>query len=133
MTIDCHDPMNGNAGFGVGLFIKGFYSVRIAATLGLVDFAFNCQDDITNYGIDVLAHFQGYYPAPRSLTPWPLDGNQNDTRTVCSMQMLPSLFVMSHEIQRQMRRLAVTVVGPRGHDMTDLFPDGIPDRPAVLS
>lgn len=132
MTINCHDPMNGNAGFGVGLFIKGFYSVRIAATLGLVDFAFHCQNPNVDYGMDVVSHFQGYYPAPPSLAPWPLDGTPNDTRSVCGMQMLPSLFVMSHEIQRQMRRLAVTVVGSRGHDMTDLFPNGIPDRPAAV-
>ena len=119
MTLDCHDPMSGSANFGIGLFLKGFYSVRIAAAMGQVDFSLLCNR-APDYVNDIIAHFEGYYLAPTITDPWPQDVSSR----VCGKQMLPSLYIMAREIQRDLRKLAVTVVGSRGHDISNLFPPG---------
>ncbi|KAI2503351.1 hypothetical protein MHU86_11071 [Fragilaria crotonensis] len=119
MTLDCHDPMSGSDNFGIGLFMKGFYSLRIAAAMGQADLSFHCSR-APDYVNDIIAHFQGYYPAPTIIDPWP----QDVASRVCGMQMLPSLYIMAREIQRELRKLAVTVVGSRGHDISNLFPTG---------
>mmetsp|Transcript_3105 Transcript_3105/g.4487 ORF Transcript_3105/g.4487 Transcript_3105/m.4487 type:complete len:450 (-) Transcript_3105:260-1609(-) len=129
LTVDC-EALSGHT----GNWITAIYHLRLAAALGRVDFQFQCSTGMASVETSMLPWFSGYYPAPSNET-WPYDLGRPDGNLVCSKKYsrLP-LQHLASEMQRDMRRIAVAMLGPREKvvDATDLnlasLAESVPDE-----
>jgi hypothetical protein len=113
MTVECVGMAN-NTWFGQGNWVSAFYVVRMAAALANVDFQFQCLNP--NYNSSepnlLLPLLQGYFPAPTPPQRWPYDGKLPKANEVCTYQYRKiRIDKMSHQIQKDMRKIAMKVVG----------------------
>jgi hypothetical protein len=112
LTVDCEKLLT-----QTGNWLTVIYHMRLAAALGRVDFQFQCSTGMASVANSMLPWFSGHYPAPSNGSTWPYDFGWPDPKLVCSNQykLLP-LQHLAHEMQHDMRRIAVAMLGPR-HNM----------------
>eukprot|EP00980_Cylindrotheca_fusiformis_P017384 scaffold5395_cov126-Cylindrotheca_fusiformis.AAC.4 len=112
-TMDCREMVK-HEGFGQGNWVTALYCVRVAAAKAQVDFQFQCSDGRHSQDSLLLPWFEGNFPAPNFSNPWPYSGTLPTEDEACTPKY-PKIRVdkMADQITDQVRKLAVTVVGPR--------------------
>ncbi len=115
LTLQCED-----LGSNTGNWITAIYHLRLVAALGRVDFQFQCETGMDSAEVSILPWLSGRFPAPLS-SDWPYDYGWPDPDRVCSevYAKLP-LHHLAHEMRHDMRRMAVTILGPRDFNSSDL-------------
>lgn len=102
---------------GTGNLVLGFYGMRLAAATGGMDLLFHCTNQnvkhVKRQG-SILTWLQGYYPAPKNpntFSPYhpPLPTLKEAAR---GLGHCP-LYYMSEAIRRDLRNMALQLVGPR--------------------
>jgi hypothetical protein len=99
---------------GTGNWITAIYAMRIPAALGMVDLEIQCKDGLKQDYNHLLSWFTGYFHAPTTFQSWPYDPPVPQDATTCQNRYSHLLLdSMVHEIQSDLRKLAVTVLGNR--------------------
>jgi hypothetical protein len=113
LTMDC-EQVSKREDLGQGNWITALYCVRLAAAVAKVDYQFQCTSGRASQMSVLLPWFDGYHPAPTDEEPWPYDAELPTEREVC-VDKYGGIRVdkMSHEIQKDIRRMAVELVGPQ--------------------
>lgn len=108
LTLNCENLMS-----NTGNWITAIYHLRLASALGRVDFQFQCSTGMALVGSSMLPWLSGYFAAPSNDT-WPYDLGWPDPKQACTkdFRKLP-LQHLSHEIQKDMRRISVAMLGRR--------------------
>jgi hypothetical protein len=118
LTLHCEDFMS-----NTGNWLTAIYHIRLAAATGRVEFQFQCHSGMDMAEVSILPWLSGRYPVPsnRRNGEWPYDFGWPEPGRVCSKiyAKLP-LHHLAHEIQRDMRRMAVAILGPRDFSTLDL-------------
>lgn len=128
LTLNCTDR-NRNT----GNWITALYHLRLAAALGRVDFQFQCDDGMETAESSVLPWLSGFYPSQNVMSStsrsisnissdeWQYDFGWPEVDLVCSdkYNKLP-LQHMAHEMQKDMRSMAVAMLGSRHFNASGL-------------
>ncbi len=117
---------------GTGNWITAIYAIRIAATLGMVDLEVKCLEDVKNDPDHLISWFVGYFPSPVDFGTWPYDEPVPTEKAACSNKVSRlRIDTMAHEIQSEVRKLAVTVLGTR-QDLGWSHPSVPQNRPPLV-
>lgn len=127
LTLHCEELMS-----NTGNWITAIYHIRLAAALGRVDFQFQCHSGMELAEVSVLPWLSGRYPMLSTKGEWPYDFGWPEPGHVCSKTYakLP-LQHLAHEMQHDMRRIAVAMLGPR-HFSTSELTQGVESLQALL-
>lgn len=120
ITMDCRDHYANKQGLGQGNWITAIYASRMAAALAGVDFKFQCSDGRDSMMDLLLPWFDQYVSAPprknatNNVTVWPYSGSRPTEWESCPSKY-PFLRIdkMASQIQNDLQRMAITLVGPR--------------------
>jgi len=134
VTMDCIDHNKNKQGLGQGNWVTAIYAARMAAYSAGVDFRFQCMDGQSSKTSLLLPWFDKYQVAkPRNHTYWPHGGKRPNAKEVCpSKYQFLRIDKMAYEIQNDLRKMAVSLVGTRDgirqhpdvpFDATPLIPD----------
>lgn len=130
-TFDCVAITTDNQ-LGTGNWITGFYAMRVAAALGMVDFEIQCKDGVRQDLHHLISWFTGFYPAPTEYQKWPYDRPAPDDKSACSDRYYQlRIDSMAHEMQSDLRKLAVTLFGSQS-DLGWSHPSVPPNQSAMV-
>jgi hypothetical protein len=107
-----------------GNWVTALYHLRLAAAAGRVDFLFQCSEEMDTAESSVLPWLSGYFPTTRDTinsNEWPYDLGWPEGDLVCSTKYLKlPLQHLAHEMQKDMRSMAVVILGSRSFNTSGL-------------
>ncbi len=112
-SFDCVSMTTDN-GLGSGNWITAFYAMRVPAAMGMVDLEIQCKEGLKQDLHHLASWFTGYFKAPAEFQKWPYVLPAPSERNACrDKYVFLRIDTMVREIQSDVRKLAVTVLGTR--------------------